>query len=156
MYYRLFAMFAHCFPGLCGIAVRFSYTNLIAQEVHDAYNIVFLKFAFDVGDSDRKNAGCLLRAEDIRGTFVNMNFPFGESFAVGNPFLYTGYRFGGRDKARANRIVRLLQQVYENIIPFSVGDDDRNPFVGYLAGDIRLRQHTATTEARFGSLDIVG
>ena len=63
---------------------------------------------------------------------------------------------GGRDKARANRIVRLLQQVYENIIPFSVGDDDRNPFVGYLAGDIRFRQHTATTEARFGSLDIVG
>ena len=65
MYYRLFAMFAHCFPGLCGVAVRFSYTNLIALEVHDAYNIVFLKFAFDVGDSDRKNAGCLLRAEYI-------------------------------------------------------------------------------------------
>ena len=104
MYYRLFAMFAHCFPGLCGVAVRFSYTNLIALEVHDAYNIVFLKFAFDVGDSDRKNAGCLLRAEYIRGTFVNMDFPFGESFAVGNPFLYTGYRLGGRDKARANRI----------------------------------------------------
>ena len=50
MYYRLFAMFAHCFPGLCGVAVRFSYTNLIALEVHDAYNIVFLKFAFDVGE----------------------------------------------------------------------------------------------------------
>ena len=38
----------------------------------------------------------------------------------------------------------------------SVGDNDCNPFVGYLAGDIRFCQHTATTEARFGSLDIVG
>ena len=116
MYYRLFAMFAHCFPGLCGIAVRFSYTNLIAQKVHDAYNIVFLKFAFDVGDSDRKNAGCLLRTEDIRGTFVNMNFPFGESFAVGNPFLYTGYRFCCN---KSTRILSRFPLAMMTVIPSS-------------------------------------
>ena len=48
----------------------------------------------------------------------------------------------------------MLNQIDKNIIPFTIGDDNSNTFIGYFTGDIGFGKHSATAEAGFGSLYI--
>ena len=83
-----------------------------------------------------------------------MYFTFGKAFTVCNPFFYTGYRFLRRGEAGAKSFFRLLQNVDQDIIPFSIGNDDGNAFVGYFACDVGLCQHAASAKTRLTGLYI--
>ena len=46
-------MLPHCFTGLCGVAVCFTYSYCIPAKVNDAHNVIFFEIAFNTGDTDR-------------------------------------------------------------------------------------------------------
>ena len=89
MYYRFLAMLSHCFTGLCGVTVCFAHTNGFASEVNNSHDIIFLKFTNDVDDAYRQNADCLIRKKQFRSTIIDVQFTFGKTFAMSNPFLDT-------------------------------------------------------------------
>ena len=63
--------------------------------VNDAHNVVFLKSAPYIGDAYGEDADCLVGSQYLGGAFVDVQFAFGETFAVGYPFLDAGGGFGG-------------------------------------------------------------
>ena len=56
VYHRPLSVFANGFLYLFRITIDFSYAYLIPSEIHDAYDVIFFKFSFDTGDSNRKYA----------------------------------------------------------------------------------------------------
>ena len=61
MYYWFLSMLTDCFLCLLGIAVHLSNAHLISLKVHDTHNVIFLKFTFNVSNSDGEDADSLFR-----------------------------------------------------------------------------------------------
>ena len=94
VHYGFLAMFPHGFTRLFGVAIGFAHTHCISCMVDDAHNVVFLKSAPYIGDAYGEDADCLVGSQYLGGAFVDVQFAFGETFAVGYPFLDAGYGFG--------------------------------------------------------------
>ena len=61
MYYWFLSMLANRFLYLFGVTVHFSNANLVSLKVHDTYNVIFLKFTFNMSDSNREDADSFFR-----------------------------------------------------------------------------------------------
>ena len=108
MDYCFFSMFSDGVPCLHGVTVDFAYTYRSTLVIDDAHDVVFLKFSFNAGDSDGKNADCLVGVQHFGSLFVNMYLSLSETFAVSYPFLDTRYGLGCGDKTSANRLFGML------------------------------------------------
>ena len=78
-----------------------------------------------------------------------------QSLRCGNPLFHAGYSAFCRNKARTNRLCRMLQQIDQNMVFLAVGYNDGNALIGHLAGNGSLGQHAAPAESRFLRLYIV-
>ena len=58
MDYCFFSMFSDGVPCLCRVTVGFAHTYGNAPVIDDPHDVIFLKFPFDAGDADVKDADC--------------------------------------------------------------------------------------------------
>lgn len=61
MYYWFLSMLANRFLCLFRITVHFSNTDLVSLKIHDTHNVIFLKFTFNMSDSDWEDADSFFR-----------------------------------------------------------------------------------------------
>ena len=85
MDYCFFSMFSDGVPCLHGVTVDFAYTYRSTPVINDAHDVVFLKFSFNAGDSDGKNADCLVGVQHFGSLFVDMYLSLSETFAMSYP-----------------------------------------------------------------------
>ena len=138
MDYCFFSMFSDGVPCLHGVTVDFAYTYRSTLVIDDAHDVVFLKFSFNAGDSDGKNADCLVGVQHFGSLFVNMYLSLSETFAVSYPFLDTRYGLGCGDKTSANRLFGMLYEVDEDVVAFAIGNNYCNTFICHFAGNVGL------------------
>ena len=75
------------------------HSNLPARIVCDSYNIVLFKGTRYRRDSYRKNAGRHFTAQSRYRRCIQLQYPFGKTLAMGNPFLDTRHITLRRDEA---------------------------------------------------------
>ena len=72
MDYCFFSMFSDGVPCLCRVTVGFAHTYGNAPVIDDPHDVIFLKLPFDAGDSDGKDADCLVRVQNFGGLFIDV------------------------------------------------------------------------------------
>lgn len=146
VYDGLVAFAAHVFFGREAVVLHAAVADGVALAVFDADNVVFLEVAFDARYADRQQADGGFGVEGVAGGVADVDGAFGESLAVGNPFLDARHGIGGRHEAGADGVFVFVEQVGQDVVARAVGDEHFNAFVGYLAGYAGLGEHSAAPE----------
>ena len=84
--------------GFCGISSDAPYADRVSVGVENPHDVVFLKVSLYPLHSDRQDTGRFIAGNDACGLSVQVQFAFGESFAVGYPFFYARHLRFGRDE----------------------------------------------------------
>ena len=141
-------------PGAVTIASDTSHTDLTPVGSNDFHDIVFLELAFHLTHPDRQQANRLGTRQRFIRSLVHMQFPLGESFRMGDPFLNGRDGPVRRNKTGANDIPAFTQNVCQNTIPLPIGHDYLNPFIRHFRRNPALGQHPAAAELGFARLNV--
>ena len=76
--------------GFFAVVLCFSYAQQIAFFGKYFYNIVLFKISGNFYNPNRKQTYCIASDKRFFRIFIDVNFTFGKSIAVSQPFFYTG------------------------------------------------------------------